>query len=194
MQRIGIPIRTVNDVLVDLFEDNRRRLKRALDQINDLCLAWMPDPDTNSIAITIWHMGRLLDVFFTQQALGKNAVDECWFRCGWAQTAGYDPRGIGRDGWGSLNGYTMEEVAAIPMMTREQLIGYINDLYDCVIAYLQNTHNEELQSLAPGFDGQYTKYQCIQMALMDNVRHLGEIYALKSRWGREFTEAGGYGN
>ena len=194
MQRLGKPIQTVNDVLVDLFEDNRRRLKRALDQINDQCLVWMPDPNTNSIAITIWHMGRLLDVFFTQQALGKSAIDECWFKCGWAQETGYDPRRIGRYGWGSLNDYTMEEVAAIPLMTREQLLGYIDDLYDIVITYLQNTPNEALQSSAPGFEGQYTRYQCIQMALMDNVRHLGEIYTLKSRWDREFTESGGNGN
>ena len=131
-----------------------------------------------------------MDVFFTKMALGLHPEDECWIRCGWMEKTGYNPHGIGRDGWGSLNGYTMEEIALIPVMSREQLLGYVDDLYDSVIRYLWKTDNEELQALAPGFEGQFSKYQCIQMALMDNVRHLGEIVALKSRWDRKPVQGG----
>jgi hypothetical protein len=185
MPNPGKPIRSVNDVLIDLLDDNNRRLKRVFAQINDDCLYWMPSPETNSIAVTLWHMGRLLDVFLTRQALGNEAEDECWFRHGWMQKTGYDPRGIGREGWGSVNDYTAEEVATIPRMPREQLLGYLDDVHGTVKEYLRATSNEELQALAPGFEGQFSRYQCIQMALMDNVRHLGEIFALKARWERE---------
>ncbi len=185
MSGIGKPIHTVQEVLIDLLEDNRRRLQRHLDRIGDDCLHWMPTPETNSIAVTIWHMGRLLDVFLTRQAMGLPAEEESWFRKGWMQQTGYDPRGIGRDGWGSLNDYTNKEVAAIPRMSREQLLGYLDDVYAATKEYLRSISNQELQALAPGFEGQFTRYQCIQMALMDNVRHLGEILALIARWERE---------
>lgn len=188
MSRVGKPINSVNEVLVDLLDDNRRRLKRVIDQISDNCLYWMPNPETNNIAVTIWHMARLFDVFLTQQAMGSNAEEESWFRYGWMQKTNYDPRGIGRDGWGSLNEYTPDEVAAIPHISREQLLGYLDDVYETAKEYLGTISNKELQELAPGFDGQFSRYQCIQMALMDNVRHLGEISALKVRWEREVKD------
>ena len=37
---------------------------------------------------------------------------------------------------------------------------------------------------AYGFDGAFTRYQVIVMAMMDNVRHLGEIQLIKSLWQR----------
>jgi hypothetical protein len=73
----------------------------------------------------------------------------------------------------------------MPQLTREQILGYLNDVYDTVKDYLTNTSIEKLQTPGIGFDGQYTQYQCIQMALLDNVRHLGEIYAIKARWDRK---------
>ncbi|MGD8815114.1 MAG: DinB family protein [Anaerolineales bacterium] len=185
MPRISKPIRSVQDVLTDLLDDNRRRLQRHLDRCSDDCLYWMPTLETNSIAVTIWHMGRLLDVFLFRQALGYDVEEECWFQKGWMQQTGYDPRGIGRDGWGSLNDYTSEEVAAMPRMSRHQLLGYLDDVYTTTKEYLGSISDEELQALAPGFEGRFTRYQCIQMALMDNVRHLGEIIALIGRWERE---------
>jgi hypothetical protein len=176
-----------NDVLIDLLEDNRRRLRRVFGAMRDDCLVWRPEVDANSIAITIWHMARILDVFLTQQAKGDLPEEECWFQQGWAAQTGYDPRGIGSNGWGMLTGYTPEEVAAIPPITREQVLGYLDQVYDGVKEYLAGTPIEKLLTPAAGFDGKYTKYQCIQMALMDNVRHLGEIFAIKARWERHIS-------
>ena len=42
------------------------------------------------------------------------------------------------------------------------------------------TSSRGLAQAAPGFGGRYTKYQVLSMALMDQVRHLGEIYVLKA--------------
>jgi hypothetical protein len=174
-----------NDVIIDLLEDTRRRLHRVIDQISAECLYWTPDAEANSIAVTVWHMGRLFDVFLTQQAQGQRAENECWIRLGWAERTGYDPRGIGRAGWGSVNGYTLEEVAAIPRFSKAQLLGYIDDVYDTVKATVNDTPMEELQVPGAGFEGRYSKYQCIQMALMDNARHLGEVFTLKAMWERQ---------
>ena len=130
-------------------------------------------------------MARIFDVFLTQQAKGDTSGDECWFHNGWAEQTGYDPHGIGQNGWGMLTGYTQEEVAAMPLLTKEQVLGYLDEVYNTVKAYLVSMSIEKLQTPGSGFDGRYTKYQCIQMALLDNVRHLGEIFAIDVRWHRQ---------
>jgi hypothetical protein len=170
-----------NDVLIDLLEDNRRRLHRAFAAISDDCVSWKPEPGANNILITVWHMARLFDVFLTRQVKGELAEQECWFQYGWAERTGYDPRGAGQNGWGMLTGYTPEEVAAIPQLSREQALGYLDQVYDLVREYLPGTPIEMLLAPGAGFEGKYSKYQCIQMALLDNVRHLGEIYAIQAR-------------
>jgi hypothetical protein len=178
-----------NDVLIDLLEDNRRRLKRLVAGMSDDCLQWKPEAEANSIAITIWHMARILDVFLTQQAKGEPPAEECWFRGGWAAQTGYDPRGRGLNGWGMLTGFTQEEVDAIPPISREQILGYLDQVYDITREYLAATAEEILQTPAPGFEGKYSRYQCIQMPLMDNVRHLGEVYSIAARWERKISPA-----
>jgi hypothetical protein len=99
-----------NDVLIDLLEDNRRRLKRTIEQISDESLYWHPDRETNSIAVTVWHMARIFDVFLTRQVGGQPAEEESWFKHGWAVRTNYDPRGLGRDGWGMVMGYSIPDM------------------------------------------------------------------------------------
>jgi hypothetical protein len=173
-----------NEVLIDLLEDNRRRLKRLVVGMDDDCLQWRPEVDANSIAITIWHMGRIFDVFLTRQAQGKPSGEECWFEGGWAVLTGYDPRGSGLNGWGILTGFTPQQVDSLPPMSSEQLVTYLETVYDRVKNYLEAITEKELLEPAPGFDGKYSRYQCIQMPLLDNVRHLGEMLAIEIKWSR----------
>jgi DinB superfamily len=178
-----------NDVLIDVLEDNRRRLRRLFAVIDAECLFWKPAAEANSIAVTVWHMARILDVYLTQQAQGRSSEEECWFRNGWASRTKYDPRGHGQNGWGMLTGYTQAEVAGMPEFTPEQLIGYLDDVYDTVKGYLEATSIEQLLIPGIGFGGRYTRYQCIQMALLDNVRHLGEVFAIHASKDRHNQEA-----
>ena len=175
---------TANDVMVDYLDDNLRRLKRTLANLTDDGLHWKMDAQANSIATNLWHMGRILDVFLTQLALGLPSDQERWTAGGWAAETGYDPRGLGRDGWGSVNEFTLEEVAAMPKFSLVLLVSFIEDIYGAVREYILATPMEMLSEAAPGFDGQFTRYQVISMALMDNVRHLGEIRLLQSLWKR----------
>jgi hypothetical protein len=173
------------EVMVDYLDDNLRRLKRHMEAVDTDCLYWLIDPESNSIATILWHMGRILDVFFTRLALGSPSDEERWIAGGWAKRTGYDPRGLGRDGWGSLNEYSLEEVAAMPEFSQEQLMGFLEDVYGTVRAYLLSTAMIELAKPAAGFEGKFTRYQVISMALMDNARHLGEIRLIKSLWQRQ---------
>lgn len=173
-----------NEVMIDYLDDNLRRLKRTMAGITAACLHWTPDRGGNSIAVTVWHMGRLLDVFLTQHVKGQPSDTECWISCGWAEKTAYDPRGLGRDGWGSVNGYTAQDVAGIPRFSAEQLLSYLDDVAAAARMYLQATPMSELARGAPGFEGKYTRYQVVSMALMDSLRHLGEIYALQGLYER----------
>jgi hypothetical protein len=178
-----------NQVLIDLLEDNRRRLLRMLDTVPDDCLYWRPDAESNHIALTMWHMGRLFDIFFIQMGEGRPPEDDCWFRHGWAACTGYDPRGIGQNGWGMLTGFTVEEANQVPELSREEIISYLNQVYGEVRDYLASHDIEYLLNPCVGFEGKYSRYQCLQMALMDNIRHMGDIFTLKNRWLRESNQA-----
>jgi hypothetical protein len=178
-----------NQVMVDYLDDNLRRVKRLITRVDEGGLHWKPDPGANSIAVTIWHMGRLLDVFLTQHVKGESSANECWVRNAWVELTGYDPRGIGSDGWGAVNGYTLEEAGAIPHFSKEQVVGYLEQVCDAARIYIQQTPMGDLAQAAPGLGGRYTKYQVLSMALMDNVRHLGEIYALKAARERASVDA-----
>ena len=175
---------TANDVMVDYLDDNQRRLRRTLAGISDDCLHWKADEESNSIATNLWHMARILDVFVTHLALGLPTNQERWIAGGWAKETNYDPRGIGRDGWGSVNEYTLEEVSAMPKFSLGLLIDFIDDVYKTVRDYICSSSLEILCQPANGFNGQYTRYQVISMAVIDNVRHLGEIRLIKSLWER----------
>jgi len=172
------------EVMVDYLDDNLRRLKRQLINVSEDCLHWQVDAEANSIAVILWHMGRLLDVFFTQLALGIPSEEERWIAGGWAQKTEYDPRGLGRDGWGSVNEYSLDEVDAIPKFNLAVLLDFIEDVYGTVRDYLLATSMLEMAEPAAGFEGKFTRYQVISMALMDNVRHLGEIRLTRSLWVR----------
>jgi hypothetical protein len=173
-----------NEVLIDILDDNQRRLMRDLNDITPECLYWQVDEDANSIAVILWHMGRILDVFFHQLTLGLPAIQERWFKGGWASKTGYDPRGIGRDGWGSVNEYSREEVAVMPKFELGLLLEFIDDVYTTLRKFLKDSEMSELSEPAIGFNGKFTKYQVISMALMDNIRHVGEIRLIKSLWER----------
>ncbi len=38
-----------NDVLIDLLEDNRRRLHRGLSNVSDDCVIWKPEAEAMSL-------------------------------------------------------------------------------------------------------------------------------------------------
>jgi hypothetical protein len=173
-----------NQVLSDLMRDNQRRVLRLLDRVDDACFRWRPDPGANDMALTLWHIARLTDVFLTRFVQKQDAAAECWMVHGWAETTGYDPHGLGLDGWGTLNDYTPDEIAAMPVFTRAQLVTYLGQVCDAVDAFLAATPMQALTEQAAGFDGQFTRYQCLTMALMDNVRHMGEMAAIKAMWDR----------
>jgi hypothetical protein len=171
-------------VLFELFDDNTRRIEQLLADIEPACLHWSIDGQANSIAVTIWHATRVLDVFITRHIKNLEASHEIWLASGWAEQAGYDPRGIGTNGWGAIIGYTLEEVRDIPQMDAELLLGYYQEVVGRIRHYLNTVTDQELEAPSKGFDGRQPNYFWVRHPLFDLTRHVGEILALKAIWQR----------
>jgi hypothetical protein len=176
------------DVLVELLDENDKWIHYIVDESPEVCLNWRPDDGANSIGILIWHVARAHDVFFIQHVKGLSAAEEVWVQSGWAEKADYDPRGTGTHGWGTLTGYTPDDVARIPTMSKEILVGYYDEVSAMVRDYLSNTSMETLSVMAPGYDGQQTNWFWVRHPLFDMTRHIGEMMALKGQWERQHAE------
>lgn len=174
---------TRKTVLLELLDENTWYIHDVLKEPAE-GLHWTPDGEGNSIAVTIWHSTRGCDVFLTQHVFGKSAAEEVWFASGWDKKAGYDPRGVGTNGWGMVHGYTAEEVKAIPQMSPEVLKGYFDEVTAAVRDYLESTSDEVLDEMAPGFEGKQHNYFWVRHPIFDMTRHVGEVLALKEMWGR----------
>ena len=168
------------ELLADLVASLTEGIHQAVTGLSREELTWRPDAEGNSIGVTVWHVGRGLDVLKVRFLELQQALAEQWHTKGWAEKTGYDPRGIGTGGLGILSGYTQEEVAAIPELRAEELLVYLDQVSE---AFRQN-----LLSLAEGAlaqptlvaGGRSTAYQVIKGIILGCVGHLGEIEALKA--------------
>jgi len=173
------------DLLLDLLEDNTKRIHQLVDETTDECLHWQPDPDANSIAVTLWHASRAFDVFMTLHIKDQPREKEVWIQSGWAEKSGYDPHGLGTNGWGMLTGYSLDEMRQIPRFGKEVLRGYYDEMVDVIQTYVEETNEDELAQPAPGFEGKRTKFYWVRHPLFDLTRHVGEMLALKAMWERQ---------
>ena len=180
---------SAKDVLSELFDENIRWVHWLLDESTEQGLHWQPDSQANSIAVTIWHVSRVFDVFLTQHIFSNSNKEEIWYRAGWSKKTGYDPHGIGTNGWGMLTGYTDEEVRQIPLFDKETLKNYFDAATEAVQIYLQTTNEEELLQPASGYEGKQSNYFWVRHPLFDLTRHVGEMLALKAMWERNHEEA-----
>jgi hypothetical protein len=175
--------------LYELLADNARRIHLLLDVKDPTVLHWSPDREANSIAVLVWHVARVHDVFLTRNILAQPAEAEIWFRSGWMERADYDPRGLGTYGWGSLTGYTKQEVKQIPAMGSDLLLGYFDEVAAAVRGYLEVTPYEVLMEASAGFEGKQTNYFWIRHPLFDMTRHIGEMQAIRAMWDRRHGQS-----
>ena len=183
---------TDKEVLIDLMSDVGTEIR---DEIGDMTaeeLAWQPDPQANSIGVTVWHIARWLDVLAVRILHTGAAEDELWHAQGWAGRTGYDPRGIGASGLGNVTGYTMEEVAAIPQMTATDLLAYLDSTIQAVNTRISEMPHEALHAKVPGIGKSRTAYGWVKLLLKGCMGHVGEIQALKSMRERRAVAAVGH--
>ena len=166
----------LRDLVTRLRRSTLSRLKRASPE----ALYWQPDGEANSIGVTIWHYTRWFDLFGTAVLVGGDIADQHWFRDGWRERTGYDPRGIGYGGYGLITGYTVAEMQAVPHLSAADLGTYHGAAMDATLAALAKDDAASLaQPLRIG-DDEDSRFEQVLGLILGANRHLGEIDALMS--------------
>lgn len=174
------------DLLLDLFERQVSWFHRDLPQMPEAVWTWRPDPEANSIALTMWHLARIMDWLMTHALADLPVTAERWHSEGWAARTGYDPTGLGWEKMGILSGYSQAEVAEVPLLSTADMLAYFDQSYHLFKQYVADLPPNGLDTLAPGMGGERTVYFWCQLSLVDLLQHWGEILAIKAAWERRF--------
>lgn len=169
---------TNTELLVDLITESAKTLLRHVDPLDAEALAWRPDPLANSIGLTVWHMSRWWDLLVVVLLENRTPDEEQWHTRGWREKTGYDPRGIGFNGFGAITGYSAEEADAVPAMAREDLMTYFDQTVEALRTKLLSLGDEALQQPAPGSHQGVIAYVWLRAILLGIVGHVGEIEAM----------------
>jgi hypothetical protein len=161
------------ELLARWVDDLARDLRGLLEGLDDRDLAWRPDADAHGIGIIAWHIARWVDVLATLVVARADASQQHWFKDGWSARTGYDPRGKGAGGLGTLTDYNAEDVAGIPRLSASELAAYL----DAVCADLRGgILSLPAGSLAPDA----RPYRQLANVLQGCWGHRGDIETLRS--------------
>jgi hypothetical protein len=156
------------ELMAKWFENVGARVREQIGSLDEDALEWRADDRGNNVRETVWHMARWIDLL-TRVLDGTQPSTERWFTDGWAQRTGYDPRGVGDSGLGTMTGYTFEEVLKIPRLDATELIRYL----DSVVGPLA----QRLRAL-PDDEAAARSVRRVTGILQGCFSHLGEIDAL----------------
>ena len=178
-------MQNAKDVLLDLMDTYKRGILTSLEGLTTEALTFQPDDEANHIAVTIWHLSRIMDGLYVHRMFALDAENELWFTQGWAEKYNYDPRGKGSNKLDMLTGYSVEEMKAVPIMSLEDMLTYFDAAHQKMVEFLNEATLEKLQELAPGSDPKREFYFWVKITLIDGTRHTGEIQAIRAMWERK---------
>jgi hypothetical protein len=156
------------ELIAKWFEDVDARVREQLASLDEDALEWRPDDRGNNVRETVWHMARWTDVL-TRVIDGAQPSTERWFTDGWAQRTGYDPRGIGESGLGTMTGYTFQEVLKIPRLSASELMRYLGSVVGPLAQRLRALPDDETAART---------VRRVTGILQGCFSHVGEIDAL----------------
>jgi len=178
-------MQSAKDVLLDLMDTYKRGIHTSLEGLTTEALTFQPDDEANHIAVTIWHLSRIMDGLYVHRMFALDAENELWFTQGWAEKYNYDPRGKGSNKLGMLTGYSVEDMKVVPVMSLEDMLAYFDAAHQKMMDFLNEASAAKLQELAPGSDPKREFYFWIKITLIDGTRHTGEIQAIRAMWERK---------
>ena len=127
----------LNEFIEECLEDYRRRVYAATAPLSEEEMHWRPDAESNSIAFLIWHTARVEDRLISVFVRG---ADEVWTRDGWSAKTGIP------EGDHGVN-YTLEQVAALPPITKEQLKDYFDTVREETLHYLRSLDDDDFDAV-----------------------------------------------
>src|SRR3954469_19776042 len=165
---------TCGEALIEWVRDLEQELLERLRRISEEDMRWQPHPDSNCIAVTVWHIARWLDILATRALGGGEASAEIWRCHGWSDRAAYDPVGLGYLGLGTLTGYSAQEMRGVPSLGSSELASYVSEATAALVAAI----DEAGDRLHRRFPNQATPYQAVSSTVQGSFGHVGEIDAL----------------
>lgn len=160
---------TAAEGLLTALGRNWDMVDRALEGLDATAMAHSPAPQCNSIAWSLWHMNRVLDVVVHTRLQEQ---PQLWIRDGWHQRFGMpaDPedRGVG---------WTADQVAAWTAPAKEVQMGYYDAVKQAARAYLESLSYADLEvrRLVPPTPEPRTVASVMGQVTWDNVAHGGQI-------------------
>jgi len=123
----------LNEFVEQCLEDYRRRVYAAVAPLTEEEMHWRPDAESNSIAFLIWHTSRVEDRLVNVFARG---AEEVWKRDGWSARTGIP------EGDHGVN-YTLEQVSALPPITKEDLQEYFDSVREETLPYIRSLSDDD---------------------------------------------------
>ena len=123
----------LNEFVEQCLEDYRRRVYAAVAPLTEEEMHWRPDAESNSIAFLIWHTARVEDRLVNVFARG---AEEVWKRDGWSGRTGIP------EGDHGVN-YTLEQVSALPPITKQDLQEYFDAVREETLPYLRALSDDD---------------------------------------------------
>jgi hypothetical protein len=168
----------IKELIVGTLEDYWNRWDRALEDLTSEQLAWRPHAECNSMGFISWHMARVEDRFVQHFARGGEDV---WVRHDWYTQFGLDATDHGVR-------FTLEQVAAFPMLSPELLRGYIEDVRRETQAFLQEVQLQDLDVVSgrfpfspniPAGANQWPMGHMFRQLFGELNQHLGQVSYLR---------------
>jgi DinB superfamily len=128
----------IKELITGTFEDYWSRLDTALDGLTREELAWIPNAACNPISFIVWHMARVEDRWIHYFARGS---EDLWVQQAWDKQFGLAASDHGV-------GFTVEQLAAFPVVSRALLCGYLDVVKQDARAFLQDFQSTVLKSMS----------------------------------------------
>ena len=166
----------VNEVLTTAFENIRQVAHRTVDELDADALTWQPDPESNTIAWLLWHLGRIQDDHIAHIA----GTDQVWVGDRWAERFGLQP-GTMDHGYG----HSPEQVAAIRPADVSALTDYVDRVTDQTTTYLGSIDADELDRVVDtSWDPPVTAGVRLNSVISDDLQHLGQAAYVRGLYER----------
>ena len=131
----------IRELITGTFEDYWARFDNAREGLTSEELAWRPQADCNPISFIAWHMARVEDRFVHHFAKG---VDDVWVTNDWYTQFGLDAADHGVR-------FTLDQVAAFPVISPELLLGYLDEVRRDTQVFLREFQLQDLDVVSGRF-------------------------------------------
>lgn len=167
----------VDGLLVELFGRVREHVEEVVEGLDPADLVVRPEPGSNPIGWTIWHLTRVQD-HHVSELLEREQV---WVEGDWGPRFGLAVSDPDDHGWG----HTAEQVAAVRPESGRVLLDYYTAVEARTLALLRSTTPHDLDRIVDRrWDPPVTLGVRLVSIADDDIQHAGQAAYVKGLLGR----------